>query len=60
MWYEVAASDGNKKTPRSERRECTVIMTLSWFASWQFNMAPTRKVDMCAGPFSHATTARTS
>ena len=61
MWFEVAASDGNKKSLRSERRECTVSMTpFAWGASWQCNMAPTGKVDMCVGPVSHATTARTS
>ena len=60
MWYEVAAPDGNKKSLRSDRRECTVGMTtLAWGASWQCNVAPTRKVDTCVWPFSHATTART-
>ena len=60
MWYEVAASVGNKKTLRSELRECTVsTTTLAWGASWQCNMAPPQKVDMCVWPFSHATSERT-
>ena len=50
MWFEVAASDGNKKSLRSERRVYCKYDSACMGASWQCNMAPTRKVDMCVWP----------